>query len=1312
MSPVELASPFVPLRLLSLMVDGAPSVDLHGVVLAADLIDFTGLTEAFTQLAGTEGGEHVGHRLHEALAPAVDSVMQAGGDVVKFAGDGLLCVFPGPDDGAAQRAAEAVARLGVQGPAGTRHGFRVAVVEGSLTLLRLGGHGGRYELVAGGPAVEHAQQALADGTESSVLRLASVTPYSSVPVSPPAPMRQATGQFPDLRAFLPAYLRDRLTEDLAPWLREFRTLTLVFASFDKPPGAARLQQRALDCLAEVHRHAGQLLRFGLEGRGLVAEIAFGLALGPHAAGAAEALQCAAALARMEGGGRVGVSTGRVLLGPVGSPARRQLTSLGSAINLAARLMQQAAAGEVLVDEATWPVAGEWRVVGERCQAMLKGLGVRSFHRLLVDGHAADGPAPASAFFGRETACAAVHAVLGEATVPPRAIVVEGEAGIGKSRFARWLADELRARAIRVFTATCTPVGRDSPYASLAPVTAALCGLTPETAHATELEATAQRLLGDAARAALLRDALGLSSRGPAASADVTGHVRADNIRETLLALFDSAGAATLVIEDAHWLDSTSWLLLQRLAAEARALRLVIVTRPLGQQAPLPLRAILERSALAIDLQPLADAEIVAVVAQQLRVQQVPPLLARWITGRVLGNPFFAQELTAMLAAVSTLTVRDGRVVRMPGAAELDALPPTPTIERAIEHRIDRLGADDALVLKLASVIGPEFGLDELAQLGRRGDEAALAPVVQRLVAAEMALPVTPGRFAFRHRYTQEAAYGMLPGDKRRELHARVAGWLEARLAVRAEERAGDLAHHWYSAECWPQAADWLERAGRRALATGADTEAATHFRRALALAAAQPVGRRAAWHRQLAQALFGLGQVEGVAAEARRAFELVAHPLPIGAAGWTGLALATTARRIGRGLLRLPPLRDRRDIEGGAGAEGMPGMWDRLEGARAAALLAESAYFVNAPEMMLGAALLAVDMSERTRLSAPVSTAYGMLAVVLGMARLHATARRYLARAHAVAEAADEPYQRGVAWFYSGIYHGCLGDWHASREACRHGLEITDALGAYMLSGRQLTIIATNALYTSDYADTRAWMHIVRSRAERLSNVQQLGWSGNVVSVADLHQGRYSEAIALAEQAREIFVREHDPISLTISEGVRCAALARSGRLDAALEGADRSTGLTGGARPTTWGQLEGFAGPCEVYATLLLRGLASPQALRERLSAALGALRLFALVFPFGRPRYHWLRGQIALAAGRPGTARRHLARAIAIARRFSMPYEEWRAFELLAALPGGETHASQVEALQARVAAGARSFQVPAPALSDGSLSSAQRA
>jgi hypothetical protein len=126
------------------------------------------------------------------------------------------------------------------------------------------------------------------------------------------------------------------------------------------------------------------------------------------------------------------------------------------------------------------------------------------------------------------------------------------------------------------------------------------------------------------------------------------------------------------------------------------------------------------------------------------------------------------------------------------------------------------------------------------------------------------------------------------------------------------------------------------------------------------------------------------------------------------------------------------------------------------------------------------------------------------------------------------------------------MYFGCIGDWAASRDAAQQALALTEGLGADMQSGFQLTLIATNALYTSEYANTRAWMATVRSRAERAGNVQQLGWACNVVSVADLHQGLYVDAVALSAQGRQIFLCERDLVSLIIAEGVQCAALAHA----------------------------------------------------------------------------------------------------------------------------------------------------------------------
>lgn len=1279
MTTLDICAPFVPMRLLGLApADGSP-VGIEGTVLLADLVNFTGLCEALTARGGSEGGELISRALNQALGPAVDAVIERGGEVIKFSGDGLLCLFVGGENAieAAQAASMDIADAAVRGPEGELHRFRSATVHGLVTLARIGGHRGRFELVAGGEAVDAAQRLAAGATPGEV------GPHSALPLPLLAPMTENVAAITS-SSYLPPYVISRQSKHMAQWLQEFRTLTIMFVSAAPTADRALLQDLALAIQVVVDGQGGQLLRFNLEGGRLVAEIAFGLVVDVAATGPWEAAHCATLLARDLPGTRVGVSTGRVLLGPIGSAVRRQLTSLGAPVNLAARLMQQADPGSVLADEATW-VAAAGRFRASPMRAMLKGLGERRFWRL----QSGDPPrlTDDEGFFGRGLEMSTVRHALDNDLTQVRPILIQGEAGIGKSSMTRWLVGELERRAVLVWKATATPVGRYTPYSGLAAVIAELCGLGPGLDTARQLAMVARNLWGDSERAPLLADALRVSLADTSTTLELVGAVRADNIRHALSTLLvDRArrGTTALVVDDAHWLDASSWALLQRLAAEVAGLRLVVVMRPLLQQDPPPLQFIRARQALVLDLEPLSPGDITAVVAHRMAASEVPPVVARWVIARARGNPFFAQELAAMLIAVGKVEVLDGAFTRAPCEAELNELPLATTIESTIEQRIECLGVEDAVALKVASVLGATFSLDTLADLALELGDTNIAALADRLVAANMAVFDGSDRLAFRHSYTQEAAYRMLPGDRRRELHASVARGIELRFGDRAAERAGELAHHWFAADDRSNAMTWLDLAGAQALHSGADREAAAHFRRALSLGDGQPVGRLASWHRQLARALLGLGRVESVAQEARKAFELVARPLPNSPLGWVALSLGSTLRRTLTPRLLLSTSSKRSAAR----------FVDLLEGARAAGLLAESAYFVNAPEMMLGSALLAVELAERTASGAPVSVAYGMLGVVAGMARLHGAARRHLAQARSLSELAGDPLQQGVAWFYAGMYFGCIGDWSASLDAEQRALEFTERLGAHAQSGFQLTLIATNALYTSEYAKTRAWMATVGQRAERSANVQQQGWTCNVLSVADLHQALYADAIERSERARQIFLVERDRISLIISEGVHCAALCRLGRMPEALVAADRASAVIAGARPTTWGQLEGFAGPCEVYAVAQAHGLLTPAEARRRAAAAMMGLRLFALVFPFGRARYQWISALFDIGRQREAGASRSLRRSIDVARRFRMPFEEMRAADLLAARVGADERSaleSRVRLLQSMMVPGA---------------------
>lgn len=1271
-TPGSAAQAYLPNRVLGYLADDGRPVALPGAILLADLEDFTGLTEALAASAGADFGEVVCQGLNQVLGPAAEAIAAQGGEVIKLSGDGLMGLFVG--DGAALaaavRSAAGVTDREAVSPSGKVHRFRCAIAHGGVLLAGIGGHGGRREVVAGGPAVHAAERLLAGsqpGQAARVEQLEGRLPAVPPPSPPPPPDGAA-------QRFLPPYLRDRLAGPRLQWLQEFRTLTLLFASIRPQAELDGLSAAANTLQAVVAGQGGELLGLSLEGGQLVAQVAFGLMVDGAMVGAREALDCALLLAQGPHAASAGVSTGRVMLGPIGSDTRRQLTTLGQGVIMAARLMQQAQPAQALCDEATWAAAAG-RFDGQRRQAVLKGLGLRAHWQLLRSAQWPASGVSDEVPTGRAAEAAQVAAELGRPDGRPRPIVVVGEPGIGKSRFGQWLVAELGRHAVAsVWRVAATPIDRHTPFGALAPVLRQLCGVADTGDAALALQATAQAVLGDAARAPLLADALRLPMADSATTAPLTGPVRADNIRDALVAVAQAhlrQDAAALVIDDAHWLDASSWQLLQRLAGDVTGLRLVILSRPTGDAAPHAPLALAATAVLQLTLQPLGDADIRAIALRRMDAgaqPEVPEVLWRWLTERARGNPLFAQELGSSLRQAVLAGPGAARLREAGDQARLSALPLSPTIESLLQHRIEHIGVEDGTALKVASVLGGSFALDVLAEL-----MAAVAhhddprQCLDRLVAAELAVAVGPGRFAFAHRLTQEAAYRMLSGERRRALHRAAAGVLQRGYGKHAAEHAAELAYHAMGANDTAQAIGWLDLAGAQALRGGANMEASTHFRQLLELGADQERDRRAAWRRQLAQALFGLGQVDEVAVQARQAIELVRPALPARPWGWTALAARLVLRRVMRRVMRgalpaaWPP----------AGRDDADEAW--IEAARAAGLLAETAYFANAPEMMLGSALLAVELAEQARRTAPVSVAHGMLAVVAGMVRLHGVARRHLDHAHHLARTAADPLQQGVAWFYEGMVHGCRGDWPASGEAELRALSFTEPLGAHVQSGFQYTLLATNALYTSDYARSRAWMKTVAERAERTANPQQQGWSLNVVAVADLHQGRLDQAAHGASQARRIFLRERDGISLIISDGVLCAALSRAGCTAQALACADQASQLLAHARPTTWGQLEGFAGPCEAYAQAAILGHLDARQAWARAAEPLRCLRLFQQVFPFGRARYRWICALFAQARGRRGAARRALLHAMALARRHGLPFEEWHAATLLARLDHG---------------------------------------
>jgi tetratricopeptide (TPR) repeat protein len=325
-----------------------------------------------------------------------------------------------------------------------------------------------------------------------------------------------------------------------------------------------------------------------------------------------------------------------------------------------------------------------------------------------------------------------------------------------------------------------------------------------------------------------------------------------------------------VVEDAHWLDPTTRELLDLLVAEAPTMAaLVVVThRPefdatawLGQPHVTP-----------VQLNRLAPAEHAALLRRVAGGKALPPEVEAEILARTEGVPLFVEEVARAVLEGGLLREEADRWA-LDGASPQLAVPAS--LQASLVARLDRLSGVRE-VAQVGAAIGREFAHDLVAAASGL-PERRLREALEGLVAADLVQRrgVPPDAvYAFRHALIQDAAYGTLLRERRRDLHRRVAEAI-GRLRPDAADREPEvLAHHWAEAgEAETAAAHYL-RAGERAAARPAMREARAHLARGLALL---PAVREEAARRLEVGLQIALGNVavaaEGLgAAETGRAF--------------------------------------------------------------------------------------------------------------------------------------------------------------------------------------------------------------------------------------------------------------------------------------------------------------------------------------------------------------------------------------------------------------------------------------------------------
>lgn len=621
--------------------------------------------------------------------------------------------------------------------------------------------------------------------------------------------------------------------------------------------------------------------------------------------------------------RIGLNSGLVVVGSIGSDLRMEYTALGDTVNVASRLQSAAEPGTILVSrsvyEPTKPLFEYHELGAIRVKNRVEPVEIfEALAPLKKEGRVRGIPGLSAPMVGRQQefarVCHSVDDLIENAK--GHIVLVTGNAGIGKSRLTGELKEHLADKCVTVLEGACLSYGQPA-YGIFLRLLKAYFGIAdddPEEIVREKIERVSAEFLAPEQSTAdilpYIQHLFSIRVLEKEMAARIRHLAPPQLQQQTFLAIRDLVVARArkcpllLIFEDIHWIDPVSLELFIFLLSTVEQFPIVIYgnSRPEGIAAPKIEQVGTQTYAsqfIHIPLSPLSYADSVALIDLLLTIHELPEQLRQMIPQRAEGNPFYVEEIIRMLIDRGIIRRGVGRWEIVPGA-DVEGLQVPGTLQGLIMARVDVLSESARQAAQCAAVIGRDFSIRLLSSVV---DSARTLPEEIQELEEHAVVSRVAGTGDLEYRFNniliQETVYSSLLVRRREYLHHKIAEGIEAYSKDRIEEHTEELAFHYYESKDLDRALPYLIRAGNHAAERFANDQALKHYRLAVdCLSKTNPTTQ------QRIDLYTGLGSVQTFVADYEGATTSYLVALELNRAAVKSIETARTSaeimRRIGR----------------------------------------------------------------------------------------------------------------------------------------------------------------------------------------------------------------------------------------------------------------------------------------------------------------------------------------------------------------------------------------------------------------------------